>query len=223
MKRILSLMVALLFLNCSFGQLSHNLNKTHSIVYSYYPTINHSSIGIYWLGLRYNPYGEVRGEGNHWNKIDNHGNVVDQDYDIEVDFFPVTWLFPNALNNTWGSVHVSLAGARLRFGRGRLKPFLGAELVGFSTKNELFCEKELKGVVHVNSASFGASYYLTKELILFVSAGAMVRSFQDTKVQYIPEDMDTQRIVHTLYPFISLSLQLEPYHSSFRKTEKISN
>lgn len=175
-----------------------------SIDYSFYPTVNQSSLRLNWLGKRWHPYNERRdGEGG-WNRLDmERGTVVRNDYDKELNFFAVTWMFPNAiiktiphsLQSSWGCLGVSLINGQYRFGRKRMKPFISAELVGVSTLNESLGEKiDYKGkkpVYVYNLASAGLDYYISRHAILKLSGGVMLRG------------------MNTLYPFASISIAFE--------------
>lgn len=217
MKKALLLIVVLFSVGISFGQIKDKFTRAMAIGYANYPTVNHSSIGINWLTFRYNPYEEIRTGKNSWAKIDKHGNVVQQDYDFEISVLPVTWLFPNIIQNSWGTVNVSLVGMRLRFGRGRMKPFIGAELLGRSNRYAMLGEKiNGKGGAFVNSASFGVGYYLTQNIVLYVSGGAMVRSFT-TDAMGTPSTgnaFEDMHLSHTVYPFLNLSIGWEKHKNT---------
>ena len=176
-----------------------------SVDYSYYPTVNQSSLRLNWLGKRWRPYERERdGEGGLNNLDTERGMVVRNDYDKEVNFFAITWMFPNTIFKTisnsfqssWGCLGISLINGQYRFGKQqRIRPFVSAELVGVSTLNESLGEKvDFKGkspVFIYNEVSAGFDCYIGRHTLLKLSGGMMLRG------------------INTLYPFASISFAFE--------------
>ncbi len=173
---------------------------TESITYSFFPTVNQSSLRINWIGVTSHPYVMSRDEeGNIYGEDLNRELGVKYDFYLEIDYFPITWMFPNSLvktfsnsfKSTWGCLGASLVSAQLKFGRKRTKFFVETELIGVSTLNESLGDKiDVKGGAKniYNSASAGIDYGLGRHSYLRISGGLMLRGF------------------NTLYPFVGISL-----------------
>lgn len=217
MKKYFVLLALVLLFETTFGQgLILGLGKwipdflrpqrdpaaTESIGYFNYPTVNQSSIRINWIGVCSHPYDWSRdGEGGIFNEDLDREMKVRNDYFVEINYFPITWMFPNRIvksipntfKSSWGCIGASMISAQVKFGRKRMKYYMEAELVGVSTLNEYLDEKiDIKqgGKTIYNMASAGIDYGLTRHTYLRLSAGVMIRGLQ----------------FNMLYPFVGLTL-----------------
>ena len=167
-----------------------------SVEYAYYPFVNQSSVRLNWRSARF-----------------THSRPVLSN-ELQVDLFALTWMFPNSLKKSWGSIGTSIVTFTYRFGEGRLKPFVTGEFLGISTCNELLGEKLIieeigkeRLFIIYSGVSAGLDCYLGKHTMLKASAGVMDRCI--IKGNY-------------LYPYGSVSLVYEInlgddiYRSSFR-------
>lgn len=150
-----------LFVDPVWGDLS-----IKSVDYAYYPLVNQSSIRLNWRSGRY----------RHCRPILSN--------ELQVDFLPVTWMFPNSIHNSWGSIGASLFTLTYRFGESRIKPFVTGEFLGIATCSESLGEKLPILIMDVGtkrpfisycSASAGLDCYLGTHTMLKVSAGIMDR------------------------------------------------
>lgn len=181
-NKILLVIVCFFFLECSYGQ---RWFATKSIGYSFYPTVNHSSLRINWYGYRRIPYFEQKTGDYQWDYIDSYGNKVTTFYDFEINLLSIHWMFPNSFKDSKGALGASLISFQYRIGKKRLKPFFNAELVGTSRNIKSLGELENKGVIF-NSAAAGLDFYLTNRLILRMSVGAMMRTYTMNDVTWYP-------------------------------------
>lgn len=167
-----------------------------SVEYAYYPFVDQSSIRLNWRSARF-----------------THSRPILSN-ELQVDFFALTWMFPNSLKKSWGSIGTSIVTFTYRFGEGRIKPFATGEFLGISSCNKMLGEKDRieelmteRLFIIYSSVSAGLDCYLGKHTMLKASAGIMDRCI--IKGNY-------------LYPYGSVSLVYEfnlgddTYRSSYR-------